>query len=245
MLVNLYLLSCFRAFLRTDGGRCWTLTLKKSDFTQVTRSKTVSSVVSQAADLKKIMTPILNAELPVEARLLGVRASTLAGPLIEADKAVQDPTQSRLDCFFTSTAKRKRCATIPEEEDEEEEECEDDDDAVPPMPDSPARASPPARPAGEAASLDGAAAAASPGRPAGEAGPAAASASASTSSSTLVTCPICEKKFTEWNMNHHLDLCLNAASGLVPSRRQPGGRGKRRRSQPQQARMDAFVTRGK
>lgn len=207
-----------------DGGRCLTLTLKKSDFTQLSRSKTVPSVMSSADDINKVLVSLLNAELPVEARLLGVRISSLAGPLVEADKAVQDPKQSKMDCFFTSSAKRKRCGS-----DAEDEEGEDHDDEIPPLPDSPKAYTPPLA------------------RRIGDPGPAYAAAvpriivdseTAPISAPNLVVCPVCEKRFTELNLNHHLDLCLNLASGLVPSP-------KRRKGERQQARMNAFVTRGK
>jgi hypothetical protein len=88
------------------GGKCVSLKLKLSDFTVKQRSKTFKDAVSSASDFLRITQAMLEAELPVEARLCGVRISSLVGPNAGHHGSVPpvDDKQTRIDKFFCAGA---------------------------------------------------------------------------------------------------------------------------------------------
>lgn len=83
-----------------DGGRCVTLKLKRANFQMKNRSRTLAAPVATAKELEEVVLALLHAELPCEARLLGVRLSELVGHSAgEADAG--DCQQTRIDEFLT------------------------------------------------------------------------------------------------------------------------------------------------
>jgi impB/mucB/samB family C-terminal domain len=125
-----------------DGGRVVTLKIKTSDFRVRSRSKTVWNVVSSKEDLQRIALEALENELPLEARLLGVRVHDLAGSLYDAAKVNVNPGQARISSFFGNAGgKRFRVQNAGTEEDPllrvEQDLLPDlDDDDIPPCPTS-------------------------------------------------------------------------------------------------------------
>jgi DNA polymerase-4 len=64
---------------RGTRGRTVTLKVKYADFEQITRSRTLSSVVAARSDLESVSVELLQALMPVPkgVRLLGISLSTL------------------------------------------------------------------------------------------------------------------------------------------------------------------------
>jgi hypothetical protein len=87
-----------------DGGKCVSLKLKLSDFTVRSRSKTLRSAVCSADAFLRITQAMLEEEIPVEARLIGVRLSTLVGLKSGQSGALLqvDEKQTKIDNFFES-----------------------------------------------------------------------------------------------------------------------------------------------
>ena len=78
------------------SGRTVTLKLKFSDFTQITRAKSVGEPVGTREAVRALAKALLDAEPPPprSVRLIGVTLSNLAG-----DEAAE-PVQPRLDVVF-------------------------------------------------------------------------------------------------------------------------------------------------
>lgn len=259
----------FRGLEGFNGGRCVTVKVKTSDFRVRSRSRKVKlSVGHDAASVEAVAMPLLEAELPFEGRLLGVRVSELVGPRIDAiaeeKLRAHDPNQSRIEKFFCGDSERRK-RTEPEAGGVKSTAAQQAAVHAPGMEVLGARSSGLGGGCGENVNVvtgfhgdesdDGFFEFSIPPCPLSQSQPvcepkkeAAVVSEASSLTNAELLCPICETASYKdlGALNQHIDLCLNAKAGLVPctAASVPSSRHRKEKRRKTQTAMDSFVRRG-
>ncbi|KAH1156848.1 hypothetical protein AAZX31_11G001900 [Glycine max] len=93
------------------SGRTLTLKLKTASFEVRTRAVTLQKYISSSEDILKHAKKLLQAELPISVRLIGLRVSQFNG---DKCSAKSDPTQKTITNFITSGDVNRNCSSFPD-----------------------------------------------------------------------------------------------------------------------------------